>query len=115
MKHFNTGVKAVPAVVLGTILLLSGIILATSSGIAMQEVKSGKKKMHAEAYAAFQKNCLSCHVSVADPEKPGRTRDEWLMVVEIMHGYGFELTPHESEVITDLLYDLRRGMEKEAG
>jgi hypothetical protein len=37
------------------------------------------------------------------------------MVVEIMHDYGFDLTPHESALITDLLYDLRRGMEKEAG
>jgi len=115
MKHFNTGVKPVPAIVLGAILLLSGIILAASSGIAMQEVKSSKKKMHAEAYAVYQKKCLSCHVSVADPEKPGRTRDDWLMVVEIMHDYGFDLTPEESELITDLLYDLRRGMEKEAG
>jgi hypothetical protein len=96
-------------------LLLSGIILAAGSGIAMQEAQSSKKKMHAEAYAVYQKKCLSCHVSVADPEKPGRTRDDWLMVVEIMHGYGFELTPHESDLITDLLYDLRRGMEKEAG
>ena len=115
MKHFKTGLKPVPATILGAILLLSGVILATGSGIAMQETQSSKKKMHAEAYAAFQKKCLSCHVSVADPEKPGRTRDDWLMVVEIMHGYGFELTPHESELITDLLYNLRRGMEKEAG
>lgn len=115
MKRFDTGGKPVPAIVLGAILLVSGIILATSSGIAMQEVKSNKKKMHAEAYVVYQKKCLSCHVSVADPEKPGRTRDDWLMVVEVMHDYGFDLTPHESELITDLLYDLRRGMEKEAG
>lgn len=115
MKHLKNGRKPVPAIVLGAILLLSGIILATSSGIAMQESKSGKKKMHAEAYAVYQKKCLSCHVSVADPEKPGRTRDEWLMVVEIMHDYGFDLTPQESALITDLLYDLRQGMEKEAG
>jgi hypothetical protein len=115
MKHFNTGVKPVPAVLLGAILLLTGIILAASSGIAMQDEKNSKKKMHAEGYAVYQKKCLSCHVSVADPEKPGRTRDDWLMVVEIMHDYGFDLTPHESALITDLLYDLRRGMEKEAG
>lgn len=115
MKHFKTGMKPVPAIVLGAILLLSAIILATSSGIAMQEVQASKKKMHQEAYTVFQKKCLSCHVSVADPEKPGRTRDDWLMVVEIMHDYGFDLTPHESALITDLLYDLRRGMEKEAG
>lgn len=115
MKHFKTWMKPVPVVLIGTILLLSGIILAASSGIAMQEVKSKKKKMHAEAYAIYQKKCLSCHVSVADPEKPGKTRDDWLMVVEIMHDYGFDLTPHESGLITDLLYDLRRGMEKEAG
>jgi hypothetical protein len=52
---------------------------------------------------------------VADPEKPGRTRDEWHLSVNVMHGYGLDLSIQESEMIIDLLYDLRRGIEKEAG
>ena len=51
----------------------------------------------------------------ADPEKPGRTRDDWHLVVNIMHGYGLGLTDEEANLITDLLYDLRRGIEREPG
>jgi hypothetical protein len=115
MKHFNNGIKPVPAVALGAILLLSAILLATSSGIAMQEAKSGKKMMHEKAYTLYQSKCLGCHISIADPEKAGRTRDDWHLVVQVMHGYGLDLTDSESDMIIDLLYDLRTGMEKEAG
>jgi uncharacterized protein YpuA (DUF1002 family) len=52
---------------------------------------------------------------VADPEKPGRTRDDWHIVVNVMHDYGLEMTNEESDMIIDLLYKLRRGMEREAG
>lgn len=52
---------------------------------------------------------------VADPEKPGRTRDDWHLVVNVMHGYGLHMTPDEADMIVDLLYGLRKGMEREAG
>jgi hypothetical protein len=32
-----------------------------------------------------------------------------------MHDYGLEMTNEESDMIIDLLYRLRRGMEREAG
>jgi hypothetical protein len=32
-----------------------------------------------------------------------------------MHNYGLDLTDAESDMIIDLLYDLRKGMEREAG
>jgi hypothetical protein len=32
-----------------------------------------------------------------------------------MHDYGMDLTEEQSDQIIDLLYDLRRGLEKEAG
>jgi hypothetical protein len=32
-----------------------------------------------------------------------------------MHGYGLDLSTEESEQIIDLLYDLRKGLEREAG
>jgi hypothetical protein len=47
--------------------------------------------------------------------KPGRTRDDWHLVVNVMHGYGMDLTPEESKKITKLLFDLRKGIEREAG
>ena len=90
--------------------LLGGIFLNGSKGVAGQE-----KKNNATAYQAYKQKCLDCHDSVADPEKPGRTRDDWHIVVNIMHKNGLDLTDDQSEQIIDLLYDLRRGLEKEAG
>ena len=90
--------------------LLGAIFLNGSKGVAGQE-----KKNIATAYQVYKQKCLDCHVSVADPEKPGRTRDEWHIVVNIMHKHGLDLTDEESEQMIDLLYDLRRGLEKDAG
>jgi hypothetical protein len=96
-------------------VVLSGFLIFGSHSVAMQEAKGGKKMMHEKAYSLYQSKCLGCHVSVADPEKAGRTRDDWHLVVQVMHGYGLDLTAEESDMIIDLLYDLRRGMEREAG
>jgi hypothetical protein len=68
-----------------------------------------------KAYKLYQAKCLGCHVSVADPEKSGRTRDGWFVVVNVMHDRGVELTPEESGMIVDLLYALRKGMERDPG
>lgn len=95
-----------------TILVTGGFIFLGMSGVAQADQK---KLNHEQAYRLYTKNCLDCHDSVADPEKPGLTRDEWHIVVNIMHQYGLGMTQEESEQIVDLLYDLRKGMEKEAG
>jgi len=96
-------------------VLVSGLLIFGSYSVAMQEAKSGKKIMHEKAYTLYQSKCLGCHISVADPEKAGRTRDDWHLVVQVMHGYGLDLTDAESDMIIDLLYELRKGMEREAG
>lgn len=74
-----------------------------------------KQAGHMNAYKVYQQKCLLCHDSIADPEKPGRTKDDWRLVVRIMHKYGLGLTQEETDLIVDLLYDLRKGLEKEAG
>ena len=102
-------------ILLGIVFLVYGFLLSSSDGIAMQETKNDKKGMHLKAYELHQSKCLGCHISVADPEKAGRTRDDWHLVVQVMHKYGLDLTVDESEMIIDLLYDLRKGMEREAG
>lgn len=66
-------------------------------------------------YATFSKHCTGCHVSVADPERPGKTRDEWYRVVRLMKEHGLRLSEEESDQIVDLLFALRRGMEKDPG
>jgi hypothetical protein len=58
---------------------------------------------------------LRLHDSVADLEKPGCTRDDWHLAVNVMHGYGISLNPDESEKITELLFDLRKAIKREAG
>lgn len=97
---------------IGLILCAAGILTLLQSPWAA----AGRKKVaHKQAFAIYQKKCLGCHDSVADPEKPGRTRDDWFLVVNVMHGYGFDLSNQEAEAITDLLYDLRKGLEREPG
>lgn len=86
-----------------------------SNSVIAGEKSKGKSKDLAKAYKVYQKKCVRCHVSVADPEKPGRTRDDWHLIVNVMHDYGLDLTTNQSEQIIDLLYELRRGLEREAG
>lgn len=97
------------ACIAGSCLVFGG------NGNAMEGKKDKKRSGHINSFQIYQKRCLGCHDSVADPEKPGRTRDEWHIVVNLMHGYGLKLTSEEGEAITDLLFDLRRGIEKDAG
>ena len=95
------------------------MLIVDSKGFAGQDTmllaKAGKKADFENAFKVYTQKCNGCHVSVADPEKPGRTRDDWHIVVNVMHDYGMKLTHEESEMISDLLYKLRRGMEREAG
>jgi hypothetical protein len=93
-------------------LFLGVVFLLVTQGIAKQSQKS---MAHKEAFKMYEKKCLGCHDSVADPEKPGRTRDDWHLVIHVMHDYGMDMTADEADVIVDLLYDLRKGMEREAG
>jgi len=87
-----------------------------AAGATLSADAGAKKKIdHMKAYKLFEEKCTLCHASVADPEKPGRTRDDWQLVVEVMHGYGLALKPDEIELIVDLLYELRRGIERHPG
>jgi mono/diheme cytochrome c family protein len=99
--------------VVGLVLCAAAFMLLLHSPRVAADQK--KKVEHQKAFAVYQQKCLGCHDSVADPEKPGRTRDDWFLVVNVMHGYGMDLTDPEALAITDLLYDLRKGLEKEAG
>lgn len=66
-------------------------------------------------YVVFNKNCTQCHVSVADPERPGKTRDEWYRIVNLMQEHGLTITQEEADMIVDLLFKLRKGVEEHAG
>jgi len=102
--------------VLGLPICALGVCLWLFGSQAAADDKAKKKVLdQKKAFAIYQQKCLSCHDSVADPEKEGRTRDDWHLVINVMHGYGMDLSDPEAEAITDLLFELRHGIEKEAG
>jgi mono/diheme cytochrome c family protein len=111
-KNIRNGPKRLRLLV-GLMLCAAVVLLLLHSPWVAADEK--KKVEHKKAYEIYKNKCLSCHVSVADPEKPGHTRDEWFLKVNVMHGYGLDLTDQEAAAIVDLLYELRPGMEKEAG
>jgi len=93
-----------------------GVLLVVQGPNVMAGDKAKAKSMDTmKAYKVYKEKCLGCHDSVANPEQPGRTRDDWHLVINVMHGYGLDLSTEESEQIIDLLYELRKGLEREAG
>ena len=73
---------------------------------------SPQKLAHEKAFKVYREKCLGCHDSVADPEKPGMSRHDWTLVVNVMHGYGLFMTALEREMVVDLLHNLRKAPEK---
>lgn len=83
-----------------------------------QKVKpnpNAKAQAKQQEFAVFNKHCVQCHNSVADPERPGKTRDEWYATINLMEGHGLDISQEEADMIVDLLYNLRRGMEQTPG
>ena len=74
----------ISAIFICAVFILGGICVLTNQGVAEQSKKS---VAYEKAFAMYTKKCLGCHDSVADPEKPGRTRDDWHLVVNVMHKY----------------------------
>jgi cytochrome c5 len=72
-------------------------------------------KAKQEEFAVFQKHCVQCHNSVADPERPGKTRDEWYRIINLMEVHGLKISQAEADMIVDLLFNLRRGIEDTPG
>jgi cytochrome c553 len=96
-----------------TLLLLAVAVAPSTSAAAEKAVKQGHPS--SKAYQLIVQKCTGCHVSVVDPERPGKTRDEWYAVVRLMQAHGFKLTDQETEIIVDHLYAVRRGIEKTPG
>ncbi len=95
-----------------TLMLLIVItVFVASSAYALDA------KAQMEGYALHNQYCLSCHDSVADAEKPGFTQDTWHLIINIMHEkYGMEgVSAADKAKLTDYLYTIRKGIEREAG
>jgi len=92
--------------------LAAAFFLAGVNGNAQEAQKKVDNK---KAFKLYNQKCSGCHISVADPERAGKTRDDWHLVIEVMHKNGVKLKTAESEMLIDYLYNLRKGIEKEAG
>ena len=93
---------------------LIGLICLSIFLVASAYATSTKDQMH--GYALNNKYCVSCHDSVADPEKPGFTRDTWHLIINIMHKNGLEsLSTEDNGALVDYFYMIRKGLEREAG
>jgi hypothetical protein len=91
------------------------VLVSMQASVTAGDKTAAKRMATKQAFELYQNKCLGCHDSVADPEKPGRTRDDWYLVVNVMHDYGLALTADEGDAIVQLLYELRKGMERDAG
>lgn len=114
--------------VAGLMLVCGGIAIAAPAGWPMDtgrqawasepKIKpnpNAQAQAKQEEFAVFKKHCIQCHNSVADPERPGKTRDEWYATINLMEGHGLNISQEEADMIVDLLYNLRRGMEDTPG
>ncbi|WP_321391675.1 hypothetical protein [uncultured Desulfuromusa sp.] len=94
--------------------VFTGLICILIFFVVSSYAATTKDQMH--GYALNKKYCVSCHDSVADPEKTGFTRDTWHLIINIMHENGLEtLTTEENGALVDYFFMIRKGMEREAG
>jgi len=69
-----------------------------------------------KGYQLAKKHCTSCHDSVANPEAGRKTRDEWIIVIDIMHKkFQVKLKKDEQEQLVNYFYAVRKGLEKDPG
>ena len=63
-----------------------------------------------------KKRCTSCHDSVANPEAGRKTRDEWIVVIDVMHKqFQEKLNNNEQEQLVNYFFTIRKGLEKDPG
>ena len=93
-------------------LLMGSAGLVAAKGASQQKMAADQQMA---AYELYQQKCLSCHDSIADPERPGKTRDGWTVVVRYMKDHYVQLSDQQADQIINLLYAIRKGLEKDPG
>lgn len=89
-------------------LCISALLASSSFALDAKSLKQG--------YELNNTYCVTCHDSVADPEKVGFTRDTWHLVLNIMHKHGLQkLSAEDSAALVDFFYAIRKGMERDPG
>jgi hypothetical protein len=103
------------SVIVALVALLSFASGSLAMDVSLGKAPPSKKASFAKAYQLYQAKCTTCHEGVADPDKPGKTRDEWHIVIKLMHDLGLDLSEAEAETLVDYFFTIRTGTEKEAG
>jgi hypothetical protein len=82
---------------------------------ASLDAKNPARTALEKGYDLYQSKCTLCHDGVADPEKSGKTRDDWHIVIKLMHSYGLDLTDDEATTLVDYFFTIRKGTESQPG
>lgn len=89
-----------------------GVMLMVPFGVEANDKKPDLRK----GYQLNKEKCLGCHDSVANPEAGSKTRDDWHIIIDVMHNkFTNKLTNEEVETLIDYFYTIRKGVEKDAG
>jgi hypothetical protein len=92
-----------------------GLALLIPAGAGAAESKKITVDLQ-KGYQLSKKLCMSCHDSAANPEAGRKTRDEWYIVIDIMHKqFQMKMNNKEMEMLVDYFYSVRKGMEKDPG
>lgn len=93
---------------------LAGALLL-SVGLGAAESKKSEGDLQ-KGYQLAKKHCTRCHDSVANPEAGPKTRDEWIVVISLMHKkFPAPLSHQEQEQLVNYFYNIRKGLEKDPG
>jgi len=107
--------KRFVTIALVALLFFAGGAIAKDVSLGKAPSSTAKRAFFEQAYKLYTVKCTTCHDGVADPDKPGKTRDEWHIVIKLMHDLGLDITEAEAETLVDFFFTIRKGMEKEAG
>jgi mono/diheme cytochrome c family protein len=97
------------------LMVLMALLFLAPGGVGASEAKKATVDLQ-KGYQLAKKKCISCHDSAANPEAGRKTRDEWHVVVDVMHKqFQMKMTKGEQDLLIDYFYTIRKGLEKDPG
>ena len=95
--------------------LVTALALLAPIGAVAAESKNVTGDLQ-KGYQLAKKKCTSCHDSIANPEAGSKTRDDWFIVINVMHKqFNMKMSNDEKALLTNYFYSIRKGLEKDPG